>query len=175
MSEMKLADTLQIPIVEAEQLFKEYAQSFPKLNSWLEKQARFGVTNGYIRIGKPHNGIRWFPIISETKKWREEDQPHWREILINEGKVQRDSMNTPIQGTGAAICKEAMVECRELLKRFDGYMLAPIHDELNFEILAEEAEYFMQEACKVMEEVGNKYVKHVKMEVDGTITEVWQK
>jgi DNA polymerase-1 len=171
----KLADTLQIPLEEAEALFKEYAQAFPKLNEWLSKQARFGKTNGYIRLPSPHNGIRWFPQLPDAKKMRESDDPSWRDIFIIEGKIERDSMNTGIQGGGAVICKEALVETRELLKNYDGLMLPPVHDELNFEIREDQAEEFTQKACKIMTECGNKYVKHVKMEVEATITDYWTK
>jgi DNA polymerase I-like protein with 3'-5' exonuclease and polymerase domains len=94
----KLADTLQISIEEAEQLFKEYAQSFPKLNNWLDKQAKFGLLNGYIRLAHPHNGIRWFGDINLAKQLRMDENPDWKQIYIIEGKAQRDSMNTTIQG-----------------------------------------------------------------------------
>lgn len=168
----KLADTLQISLKEAEQLFDEYAQSFPKLNKWLESQGNFGRTNGYIRLAAPHNGIRWF---SELMKLYEEEDPNFYAIAKVSAKVQRDSMNTPIQGTGAAIVKEAMIEARKLLFEYDGYMLPPIHDELNFEIRDDQAIEFNEKCSDLMERVGNKYVKHVKMKVDGTVDKKWVK
>jgi DNA polymerase-1 len=171
----KLAATLQIPIEESEALFKEYAQSFPKLEKWLNSQAKFGLTNGFIRLNAPHNGIRWFPDIKKAKQLRKEENPNWRDIMIIEGKAQRDSMNTGIQGIGAVICKEALVICRNLLKSYDGYMLPPIHDELNFEIKDEQADEFTAKACQLMKEVGNKYVTKVQMEVEATKTKYWTK
>ena len=171
----KLADTLQIPIEEAEQLFKEYSQAFPKLNSWLDRQAKFGLTNGYIRFNKPHKGIRWFPELKKAKELRNSDNPSWREIMIIEGGIQRESMNTGIQGVGAVIMKEALVVCRELLKQYDGYMLPPIHDELNFEIRDDQAEDFSKKASQLMKEVGNKYVSKVQMESEITVTKYWTK
>ena len=80
-----------------------------------------------------------------------------------------------IQGGGAAICKEAIVVCRELLKSYDGYMLPPVHDELNFEIREDQAVEFAEKAKQLMKEVGNKYVTKVQMEVEVTITDYWTK
>jgi DNA polymerase I-like protein with 3'-5' exonuclease and polymerase domains len=77
--------------------------------------------------------------------------------------------------TGAVICKEALVACRELLKSYDGLMLPPVHDELNFEIRDDQVEEFNKKASQLMVEVGNKYVKNVKMEVESTITKFWTK
>lgn len=171
----KLADTLQISIEEAESLFKEYGLAFPKLNAWLDSQAKFGLTNGYIRLNEPHNGIRWFKDIDIAKQLRQSSNPDWREIFIIEGKAQRDSMNTGIQGIGAVICKEALVVCRELLKSYDGLMLPPVHDELNFEIRDDQVQEFADRAAKLMTEVGNKYVTKVQMEVDVKITKYWTK
>jgi DNA polymerase I-like protein with 3'-5' exonuclease and polymerase domains len=80
-----------------------------------------------------------------------------------------------IQGCGAVICKEALIETRELLKSYDGLMLAPIHDELNFEIVENKAEEFAHKAAELMKKVGNKYVSKVQMEAEITITDQWQK
>ncbi len=171
----KLADTLQIPLEEAEQLFREYALAFPKLNKWLENQAKLGKKQGFIRLPAPHNGIRWFTNMKLAYKLRQEDDVNWREVFKIEGKTERDSMNTPIQGGGAAICKEALVVTRELLKKYDGLMLIQVHDEIDFEIREDQAEAFTKEACALMEQVGNKYVKHVKMAVEATITDFWTK
>jgi DNA polymerase I-like protein with 3'-5' exonuclease and polymerase domains len=91
----KLADTLQIPIEEAEQLFKEYAQSFPKLNNWLASQAKFGKVNGYIRLPTPHKGIRWFDDIALSKELRKNQSDDWKTILTIEGQAERNSMNSP--------------------------------------------------------------------------------
>lgn len=54
-------------------------------------------------------------------------------------------------------------------------MLPPVHDELNFEIRDDQVEEFNKKASQLMVEVGNKYVKNVKMEVESTITKFWTK
>lgn len=104
----KLADTLQISLEEAENLFKEYGQAFPKLNKWLEQQAKFGKTNGYSLTFKPCKRKRFYPEIATAKELRkqiefvqkgsEESKALWKQILTIEGQVERNSMNSPIQG-----------------------------------------------------------------------------
>lgn len=175
MSPVKLSSRLNISLTDAKKLFDEYAEAFPKLNAWLDKQAAFGVVNQYIRLPEPHCGIRWFPKLTEAKANINIDPLGWHKLRKAEGSTKRESMNTPIQGTGAIIVKASMIECRKLLETYDGYMLAPIHDELNFEIRKDQAEMFKHEASKVMIQTGNRYVKHVSMEVDAKITSQWEK
>jgi len=173
MSPLALADQLGINIKASESLFKEYAQLFPKLTKWLSDKQKFGLVNGYTRINAPHNGIRWFPLYKDLPTYQEERD--WKSYFSIKGEIERASANTVIQGTGAVICKEALVACRELLKGYDGLLLAPIHDELNFEIHEDYAEEFIEKASKLMVEVGNKYVTHVNMAVDSKISDMWVK
>lgn len=171
----KLADLLNIELIEAEELFKVYENSFPTLNKYLKDQFSLGIRQGFIRIANPHNGIRWFPKIEEARKLRELEDKDWKSILSLEGKCGRDAMNTPIQGTGAAIVKEAMVETRKLLKEYNGYMLLQVHDEICFEIKNDQIDKFKEEAEKIMIECGNKYVTKVNMEVESSISDKWNK
>lgn len=171
----KLADTLSISLEEADNLFKMYAKTFPSLEKWLNSQAAFGVNNGYIRLNSVHNGIRWFPEYRELVEGKKQLEPNWSEIYKYKGTIERASMNTPIQGTGAVIVKEALVETRELLKKYDGYMLLQVHDEINFEIREDQVDQFVKEAEKVMIDCGNKYVTKVEMGVETTVSDYWTK
>ena len=104
----KLADTLQISLEEAETLFKEYGIAFPKLNKWLEQQGKFGKANGYSMTFAPCKRKRFYPEIETAKEYRkqveffqrgsDEAKALWKQILTIEGQVERNSMNSPIQG-----------------------------------------------------------------------------
>jgi DNA polymerase-1 len=104
----KLADTLQISIEEAETLFKEYGIAFPKLNKWLDTQAKLGITRGYSETFAPCKRKRFYPELEIIPRLREEakyvtkgspeSKALWKQILQTEGQVQRNSMNSPIQG-----------------------------------------------------------------------------
>ena len=66
MSPIKLSDLLQIPIEEADMLFKKYAEAFPSLDSWLVSQAKFAVENLHSRSFAPCKRIRWYPELKEA-------------------------------------------------------------------------------------------------------------
>ena len=182
----KLADTLSISIEEAENLFKEYAQAFPKLNKWLENQGRFAVKNGYSLTFAPCKRRRWYPdtkIAYDLRRTAKKgDKETWRQIMIIEGQTQRNGGNSPIQGTGADITKEALIGVRNLITQYNeqnnsmvAYLLCTVHDAIDVEVREDLADQFAKEMADIMIAAGNKYVSKVKMEVDVTITTQWQK
>ena len=189
----KLADTLKISIDEANDLFKEYALAFPKLNAWLDKQGLLGKIHGYSETFYPCKRKRFYPEIDEARQLRIDVQtaPYqltksmWKNILTIEGRVMRNSMNGPIQGSGADICKEALIAGRDLIDTYNklcsqngdpvAYLICTVHDALDFEVREDLAEQFTKEMCKLMIDCGNKYVTKVKMDVDPTITDYWIK
>jgi DNA polymerase-1 len=184
----KLADTLQISIEEAEQLFKEYGTAFPKLNKWLEQQGKFGKLNGYSLTFKPCKRKRFYPEIETAKELRQkvqfvekgsdESKFLWKQILIIEGQVERNSMNSPIQGSGADITKEALVGVRNLISTEysdSAYLICTVHDAIDVEVREDLAEQFAKQMEQIMIDCGNKYVSKVQMKVDTTITKEWVK
>lgn len=188
----KLADTLSIPIDEANELFEEYAKAFPKLNKWLSNQSYKAKKQGYSETFSPCKRRRWYPELSISRELRdkvsymekgsEEARNCWRDIFKIEGQVERNGGNQPIQGTGADICKEALVGVRELIKQYNLYygeevafLICTVHDAIDVEVREDLAEDFMIKMKSIMIEKGNKYVSKVNMEADVTITKYWQK
>jgi DNA polymerase-1 len=90
----KLVELAGVSLQEAEQLFKVYAEKFPNLEKWLKNQASFAKRYGYIRLPKPHYGIRWFPDMTVAKRLRMEEPKNWKEIFKIEGATERAGMNT---------------------------------------------------------------------------------
>ena len=91
-------------------------------------------------------------------------------------------MNSPIQGTGADITKEAMVDVRKLIQRYNkehqaevAFMVCTVHDAIDCEVREDLAEAFSKEMADLMIAAGNRYVTKVSMEVDITITDCWTK
>jgi len=188
----KLADTLGISLEEADQLFKEYAIAFPKLNRWLDTQGRFAKLNGYSLTFAPCYRRRFYPEMAQAKEARllvkdiakgtPEAKELWKKILTIEGQTERNGMNHPIQGSGADITKEALVGVRELIIRYNSeageevaYLLCTVHDAIDVEVREDLAELFAKEMEDIMVACGNKYVTKVNMKVDTTITKMWQK
>lgn len=184
----KLADTLEIPLEEAEELFSIYAQQFPKLNAWLDSQAKRGVENGYSLTFSPCNRKRYYPEVNRYNELRIKQKTQklsteeWKEMMKIRGQIERNSMNMPIQGTGADICKEALVEIRNLIKDYNNthksevaYLVCTVHDAIDCEVREDLAQEFADKMAKLMIDCGNKYVSKVNMEVDVTITTEWCK
>ena len=182
----KLADSLGISVKEAEQLFREYASAFPKLNKWLDDLGKMAIRNEYSLTFAPCKRRRWYPAVKSAKHMRKlakkGDKALWREILVIEGQTQRNGGNSPIQGTGADITKEALVGVRDLISYYNSvhqsevaYLICTVHDAIDCEVREDLAKEFSEAMAEVMISCGNKYVTKVKMEVDVTITDKWQK
>ena len=87
-----------------------------------------------------------------------------------------------IQGSGADITKEALVEVRLLINRYNkqykeevAFLLCTVHDAIDVEVREDLAQVFAEEMAEIMINCGNKYVSKVEMEVDITITDEWCK
>ena len=87
-----------------------------------------------------------------------------------------------IQGSGADICKEALVEVRNLLERYNkysretkghdiAYLICTVHDAIDVEVIEPMARAIAHDMEKIMILCGNKYVKQFQLEVDTTITD----
>lgn len=94
MSPIKLSDLLQIPIEEADMLFKKYAEAFPSLDTWLNSQAKFAVENLHSRSFAPCKRIRWYPEMKTAYLNKGTD---WKQFAIVKGNTERNGMNQPIQ------------------------------------------------------------------------------
>jgi DNA polymerase I-like protein with 3'-5' exonuclease and polymerase domains len=69
---------------EAEELFEDYFNAFPKIKGTLDAFGNFGKMNGFIRTIAPFRRKRYFPY------WKGEDTP--KGLL---GQIERASKNMP--------------------------------------------------------------------------------
>tara|TARA_R110000822_G_scaffold42836_11_gene116153 strand:- start:504 stop:761 length:258 start_codon:yes stop_codon:yes gene_type:complete len=84
--------------------------------------------------------------------------------------------------SGADITKEALIEIRNLIKKYNSnytldvaYLICTVHDAIDVEVKEDLADQFSKDMAKIMIDCGNKYVTKVRMEVDITITDCWSK
>ena len=154
---------------------RRHERKFPKLDRYLKGQAKFAIENGYVMTNPVHRGRRWFPNVRIARDLRSKANPDWSEIYRIEGAIGREGMNLSIQGSGAVLMKEALIECREILKVRDGYLVNTVHDETNLEAEESVSHIIKKEVEEAMIDVGRKYVKRLDMPVDGTITDFWVK
>lgn len=163
-SKYKLGETLGISIDEADLIIQGYFALVPKVEQFLERLAAYGVKNGMIRSYKPYSIIRRFHNMDVSD----------RKIR---GEVERASKNTPIQGTGAMMCKLALVMLREKIKEvpYKVEMFLQVHDAIFCYVEEPYAEEWAQIQKNVMEEAGKEWLKSVPCISDVSVHEYWSK
>jgi len=134
-----LAAQLGIGREEASLYIKTYFERFPGIRSYMEETKEFARNHGYVEtiFGRRIH----YPDIGSSK-------PQIR--AFNE----RAAINAPIQGAAADIIRRAMVRMEPALKEKNlaAKMLLQVHDELIFEVEADEVEATKKLVTHVMEE-----------------------
>lgn len=184
----KLADNLGITLQEAKDLMYKFERAFPVVTAWLKKAGKEGKANLKSVTQDICKRIRWYPdmkLVQQLRADLEEDGDNtdlWKKISIIEGSTEREAKNHLIQGSGANITKDALVEVRKLVKsynlRYDSpvaYLICTVHDQIDVEVRDDLAQEFAKEMTKVMINSGKKYVTKVTIDVDTTITKRWNK
>ena len=114
---------------------QSYFDLFPRVVSWLGQARKAGFDRLYSRtmLGRvrPYKALR-APTFGASFEVRQE----YREA---KARIERQSMNTPIQGTSADITKEALARFFELDGTRKGRVVAIVHDELVVEVMTEHA------------------------------------
>jgi len=175
MSEYKLSNTLQISVEEAKELITKYFTAFPKIHSFLTFLGNYGTQRGFILTYKPFTRVRWF------EKWTPEmKQSKYitdKEISKNKGEIERQSKNTPIQGTGANMIKLAMVYIRLYSKRlpYPVKLVLQIHDDIVCEVPEQYAKEWSKIQERLMKRAAKVIIKNLEMKCDITISKEWKK
>lgn len=88
--------------------------------------------------------------------------------------AERTAINAPMQGTAADIIKKAMIAVSAWLvnSSYEAFMLMQVHDELVFEVKAEQAQNFAREVKKIMEQAAQL---NVPLVVDAKVGDNWEK
>jgi DNA polymerase-1 len=120
-----LAQRLSIPRKEADALHRRYFERFPAVKAFQAQLVEEARENQFAKtlMGR----IRPLPHI-RTRKWNDRKE------------AERLAINTPIQGTGADILKQAMLNLDRALADREARMVLTVHDELVVECPAQEAE-----------------------------------
>ncbi len=122
-----LAQQLDCSRTEAKQLIDDYFAAFPRVISYIESQKELARQRGYAEtlFGRK----RYLPDI------------HSQNATVR-SFAERNAVNAPIQGTAADIIKMAMVSIHRRLKEehLQAQMIMQVHDELNFNVPANEVE-----------------------------------
>ncbi|MDP9805502.1 DNA polymerase-1 [Trueperella bonasi] len=122
-----LSQQLRISVGEADRLMNDYFERFGAVRDYLDEVVVQARKDGYTSTIMGRR--RYLPgLTSQNRQVRE--------------SAERMALNAPIQGSAADIIKYAMVLVDDAITKagLESRMLLQIHDELVFEIKAEEAE-----------------------------------
>ena len=166
MSEFKLAEKLDISIEEAKKLIELYFRTFPSIKKFLDKLGRFGTSKGYSRTYAPYNRIRWY----EGWAFKRRDQKFM-------GEVQRQSMNSPIQGTAADMIKESLVLIRRYIldNNVPVLIVMTVHDQIDTICHKDYAEDWKIQLTTLMENAANRVLPSGLLKAETTISVAWTK
>lgn len=142
-----LSENLKISRTEAKDIIDNYKKQFPGIQAYMDSTIAFCKTNGYVEtlMGRK----RWLRDINSAN-------------FTVRGFAERNAINSPIQGTAADMIKLAMIRIHKEFKErnFRSRMLLQVHDELVFDVPADEfnaikpvVQQCMQEALVLPHEV----------------------
>lgn len=116
----KLADTLEIPLEEAEAYVASYFDNYPGVKRWMAEQRKKMDEVMYTEtlLGRKR---RVYPEMRSGKWW-----------LIE--RAYRMGINSVIQGSSADMVKLASIKLQPLLKELDAHIVLWVHDEIIFDV-----------------------------------------
>lgn len=132
-----LSTRLGIPRAEAKEIIDNYFATFPTVKRYIEQSIEHAREKGYVetRMGRR----RMLPDIGSRN-------PTVR------GYAERNAVNAPVQGTAADIIKVAMIKIYDEMRRrgLKSKMIMQVHDELNFNVPAEEVGVMQELVVRLM-------------------------
>ncbi len=122
-----LAQRLNCPRGEANELIEEYFRQYPLVQAYMTKTIEFARQNGFVET-----------LLGRRRYLRDINS---RNTTIRNA-AERNAINMPIQGTAADMIKIAMINLHGELAGSDGSarMLLQVHDELVLEVPRKEVE-----------------------------------
>ncbi|MEO1065994.1 MAG: DNA polymerase I [Pseudomonadota bacterium] len=156
-----LANQLGIARGEAKDYIDKYFERFPGIKDYMEETKKFVHANGYVEtiFGRRAH----YPDVN-TKN------PNHRAFY------ERAAINAPIQGSAADIIRRAMMRMERALDdaKLSAAMLLQVHDELIFELPAEEVDQTIPVVREVMENATMPALSlSVPLSVDARAADNW--
>lgn len=137
-----LGENLKINPSDAKKFIEKYLELYPGVSEYMDNIKSEAHIYGSVRT--LFNRKRTIEELNSTN-------------YMVRSSGERIALNTPIQGTAADIIKMAMVKLDKVMeeKGFKSKMLLQIHDELVFDVCADEKEELISAARDVMENIVN--------------------
>ncbi len=157
MSTYGFAQSAGVSQEEAKEFIRKYFENYPQVAQYLDEVKISAREKGFVETNLGRR--RYIPEINSSN-------------FQVRGTAERMAINMPIQGLAADIIKLAMLEANRLIseKYSQAKMVLQIHDELLFEVSESEAENFVKDIKKIME---NVYKLSVPLIVDVKAGDNW--
>ena len=137
-----LAKALDIPAQEAQNFIDKYFMTYPKVKDYMENTVAFAYEHGFVEtiFGRK----RYLPELASPNR------------MIKEF-AERAAINQPLQGTAADLIKMAMINVDKVFKEnnLKSKMVMQVHDELVFEVVADELEKVKEIVSNEMQNVAD--------------------
>ncbi|HEY9227319.1 MAG TPA: DNA polymerase, partial [Gemmatimonadaceae bacterium] len=152
-----LSRQLKIAHAEAKEFIERYFQRFSRVREFLDSMKEFAREHGYVQT--IFNRRRYIPELRD------------RNFNIR-AFGERTAQNSPIQGSAADLIKMAMINVQRSLdaRRLQTRMLLQVHDELVFEVPADEVDAARE---LVRHEMEHAATLSVPLVVDLGVGENW--
>ncbi|MDA7816588.1 DNA polymerase I [Sulfurimonas sp.] len=139
MGPKKLSDTLSISTKEAKEIIEKYFESFPTVRQYFRSIVDDSKEFGYIETLLKRR--RYFDYENATPMFR--------------ASYERESVNSLFQGSASDLIKLSMNKIHKVIEdeRLNAKMMLQIHDELIFEVNADEAEVLGEKFKTIMEDI----------------------
>jgi len=133
-STRSLAEQLDIPVEEADQFMADFMTEFPDIKAFIEQTHKEAFDQGYVemlwgRKRRFHNDLKQYRAKVSSKNWA--DKKEARRLF---GRINRQSVNSKIQGSASIVLKKGMIACYEMCKEKGWQFVASVHDENLFYI-----------------------------------------
>lgn len=184
-----IANNLNIPKKQGEQVYDAYMKAFPGLNAFFEEQKKKAMRSGYILINNVTGRKRFGADIKQIGKqfdcidWsRYKQDGGYKEsclsIIKAKSAIEREALNTPIQGTAADMSKMAGVLFFKwiLEKKLFGKVMISIfvHDEYVVECTKGKSELVAEKLKECMETAGSMFLTTLQIKAEPVISTTWQ-
>lgn len=128
MGVVAIGNKLGLDFNQAQDLYNEYMQAYPKIKTWMYQVSRYCLQNGYVRY--------W-----SSRLWKEEN----KDILYR-------SVNAMVQGSCADLLAVVAIRVDNWLQENipEGYIANFIHDELLISVPKEKAIYAAKQIQEIM-------------------------
>lgn len=154
-----LSQELGLSVHEADAFIKSYFERYKTVKDYLEAQKEKARKDGYLTtiLGRRS----YFPEINS------------KNVPLRQF-AERSAINAPIQGSAADLIKLAMIAIQDRLEKEKrkSLMIMQVHDELVFDMTADEADALPK---LVSEEMEGAYKMRVPLKVDTYTGDSWYK